>query len=80
MEEPHKETIKNALVKPVEPKIEEVILSYNFQKSSTDNVAALTDVYNKEELRSTVAYILVNYKDTHPIIIQKLKANANKNK
>lgn len=69
--------IEAALVEPIENQVKEILLSFDFKKSVDENVKALCESYTGEELKKSVAYITENYKNSHPIIVQKLGKGTN---
>ena len=64
--------LEEVIVAPIDPKTLEILRLFDFSKNTTENIAALVEKFDREKLQEAVSYIKANYKDTHPIIIQKI--------
>ena len=78
--DPLKASIEKQLINPIDEKTKELLMSYDFRKLSVENVAALESNFTREELTNTVQYIAAKYTETHPVIIQRIKKNDQRNK
>ena len=72
--------IEKVLVTPIDPKVLEIFKSYDFSKSTPENIAALVDQNERTPLQDAVAYIKANYKETHPVIFQLINRRKSRNK
>ena len=72
--------LEEVIVAPIDPKTLEILRLFDFSKNTTENIAALVEKFDREKLQEAVSYIKANYKDTHPIIIQKITKRKSRTK
>lgn len=73
-------SLEESLVQPVDPKSLEIFKSFDISKSNSENIAALKEEYGRIDLEAAVAYIKDTYKETHPIIVQKIISRKSRTK
>ena len=70
--------LEEVLAKPIDPKSLEIFLSFDFAKKTPENLAALVENNNRDELHLAVQYIKETYKETHPILFQKITSRKSR--
>ena len=73
-------SLEESLVQPVDPKSLEIFNAFDISKSNSENIAALKEDYGRIDLETAVAYIKDKYKETHPIIVQKIISRKSRTK
>lgn len=63
-----------------EQTIKDILQTYNFKIPSSQNVEALVENFSRDDLQKVVGYINENYKESHPVTIQRLKRNQARTK
>ena len=70
--------LPGVLLDPIEEKTKEIFLSYDFEKSTDENIRTLIENFDKPELQSAIDYIKTTYKDSHQLLVQKVNKYRNK--
>ena len=72
MNQNRSDLLEGALVEPVDEKNKEIFLFYDFLKPTNENIQALTENFDRNELMSAVNYIKETYNDSHQLLVQRI--------